>query len=964
LENLVEDLKELNDSWGTRLKGYDYLGEFALPFDEYKYYFSLYRTNGIIENGSSSLPKFIYENLLVILSINCAYFEYDERGFWVHFLKRLGLEDRPTSIQKKIGDQIENYLLSKGFIEKTKEGPLKYVGPILEQTGITRKHLPNFVDFLRSGVENYGWQGLITIPYFIYEGLLPRYGVSIYLLGFLKDSTGFEFFKSVARSIDQSKKEPDQLKFLKKLKGYHPSFWEELFKYLKKEELTKVIKKKKDKIPLPQFVYQPHRNNRIAIIFDPDHIKFNRFKLFDNTVTRPSLEVFEENEFKETYEIHIQDGSYNWYKTKLKGWLPGKNPFAFFDPDSGELLNEQQNLSLDELYLVVSVDFLEKLSLEEKACFEKLIIREYGWLTTPLGLKGFLIKIDLTSNLKFLGIQSKRIDKKLMVWDNPNTLDGAVDFCDVFVESIPEIIIFQPELFIKNHLRLYINTGKGKRPIEILKDNNRVKLPFDVPVKGEVIAEPLGRQRFFDKSRNKVLKFCCIPSCQIKWPDYLLSHDEQPIVETNASNELSFSLPGERQSLEGQRIKWTFSKNQDVIEGSISVENFQIPIAKCLYRPALLNDKMTLIESISRKDFIEGDRFFLKGYPETRAQIFIKSANRTRLLADLGKFDKAGKIIFTGDAVKDALRNFNSPVGRIGVDFKGRMILSGTIIHDTNEIKRCVSELDQMSMDWVNEFPPNTKRALLTVLGAIEGNLKSASIDVCDNLPGGIENWGKEILFFSSVFEKTKLEYSTPVFDKTWEKIKDTICLLEQFVQLKDTTKQLKHSHDYYLQEIEKISWRPPIKKWETKLDQLIANVKAVSNIFDLVLEWKNEVLTSPNVMLQYKSKIAKIDHGKQLTDAWKKYRKRRFQQSFKQCRRVYQNGTPPVSDLAKILENLILYKSGRSELIKKDHKPCHHQLLPIVKKSILLRDKENEKSITEDYSTYLPLLDEDYELL
>lgn len=552
-----------------------------------------------------------------------------------------------------------------------------------------------------------------------------------------------------------------------------------------------------------------------------------------------------------------------------------------------------------------------------------------------------------------------------MDWDNLETLEGVVDFCDVFVDSIPELIVYHPELFNKGHLKLYIDAGKGKRSLEIPDAGNRVKFPYDSPVKGSVFVEPLGRQRAFKKYRNKKLKFCYIPSCKIKWPNYLLSYNEKTSVKIDAANELSFTFSGDCKFIGNTgRNEWEFPPDHNVIEGYINTDSFQVPIAKCLYRAGLLNEKMSLVESIGIEDFIDGNRFFLTGYPGTRAKIYIEVNNTNKILADLGSFDKAGKKHFRSEAIKDALRNFNYPTGRIGVSFNDRIILTGTIIYNVNEMKRCLSQEDQISYGWVDDFPSKTRQALIMVKNAIEGNLISVSLDECKHLPVGIETWGEEILFCASVFGKVRLENCKPSFINKWKNLKSTIRLLEQSDQLKNSFTEVQNIQNDALKEIDKISWRPPIEKWKIKFERLLANFKADSNIFDLLLEWKYEVLKSPSVMVQYESKIAQINHGKKLTNAWKKYRRGRVKNSFDQCRRIYNESDPPVSDLAKILENLLLYKSDRSELIKENNKSCHYQLVPIVEKSISLRNRKNDNFNTNSYSKYLPLLDEDNELL
>ena len=92
---MLKDIKELESGWASKLVDCQYVGELALTKDEYEYYSSIFSDKCIVlENDSYLLYRLPYKTVLVVLAVNCAYFEYDDDGFWVHFLSRIGLADR------------------------------------------------------------------------------------------------------------------------------------------------------------------------------------------------------------------------------------------------------------------------------------------------------------------------------------------------------------------------------------------------------------------------------------------------------------------------------------------------------------------------------------------------------------------------------------------------------------------------------------------------------------------------------------------------------------------------------------------------------------------------------------------------------------------------------------------------------------------------------------------------------
>ena len=89
------------------------------------------------------------ENILLIYSVSVAYHYYDEIGYWPHFFEICGLE-RTAKYGVQVGHAIESTLVDKGYLEYKREGPFRYVGAILEQTGITKRSIPKYVSIIKN----------------------------------------------------------------------------------------------------------------------------------------------------------------------------------------------------------------------------------------------------------------------------------------------------------------------------------------------------------------------------------------------------------------------------------------------------------------------------------------------------------------------------------------------------------------------------------------------------------------------------------------------------------------------------------------------------------------------------------------------------------------------------------------------------------------------------------------------
>lgn len=214
------DMFKVEDSYSEKLKNCYFVGDLILTRNE------------IMQVSSYIKPFVLNRSLIKIRSIflvyvtNIAYFFYDERGFWKHLCTNLKVnyDDIDTGY---VGSIIEKTLIDYDLISQTRYGPFRYVGTILEQTGITERHIPSFVNIVRSAIKTYN----ISNSYENYKRFIESTHCTKYLRDYLLDKAGWAFTIQVIKIINYVEKNLMKTHEIPNLKGFHPSFWKELFNH-------------------------------------------------------------------------------------------------------------------------------------------------------------------------------------------------------------------------------------------------------------------------------------------------------------------------------------------------------------------------------------------------------------------------------------------------------------------------------------------------------------------------------------------------------------------------------------------------------------------------------------------------------------------------------------------------------------------------------------------------------------
>lgn len=218
----IRYILELEKNYSKKLQECYFVGEIVLTESELKDVGDYLREFVINE----SLNR--VRNTLLVFSTNIAYFYYDEQGFWKHFCEALNIDycDINTSY---VGQMIEETLLEYDLISMTRRGPFRYVGAILEQTGITKRSIPVFSDIIKLAINNYRISNTITKSYEKYKLFIENVYCSKYLKDYLLDKSGWEFTIQVIKIIYYLEERLLKLDEIPEIKGFHPSFWVDFF---------------------------------------------------------------------------------------------------------------------------------------------------------------------------------------------------------------------------------------------------------------------------------------------------------------------------------------------------------------------------------------------------------------------------------------------------------------------------------------------------------------------------------------------------------------------------------------------------------------------------------------------------------------------------------------------------------------------------------------------------------------
>ena len=221
----MADFDEAVSDWGRVAPQLNFLGEIALSKSETDHHLKTLRSR-----LETHYYYATYTVPITVLAINCAYYYYDDNGFWKHFCTHLHIANNwPT--QSNFGNIIERYLqklAGNRFDERS--GPFRYVGRILEQCGVSQHYMKKFVDFIKFIKGHSSWDAVSKLSHDEYNKCIPD-GLPKFLHKFLKDISGWYFVIAVANNMSQYERKLIDDAMLCTLSGYRPEFWIDFLKF-------------------------------------------------------------------------------------------------------------------------------------------------------------------------------------------------------------------------------------------------------------------------------------------------------------------------------------------------------------------------------------------------------------------------------------------------------------------------------------------------------------------------------------------------------------------------------------------------------------------------------------------------------------------------------------------------------------------------------------------------------------
>lgn len=950
------DLKQKASEWQELLKSCEFIGEISLSQKELK------NLSSSFWKSHTDLSKEELYAILPVIAVNCAYYYYDDEGFWTHFCKILNVPN-VGSFQQYLGNKIEQSLLAQSFIKKAGESAWRYVGPILEQCGITRRYIEKFGTIINDGAVRYGWEGLWTIDYRSYKALIEIHTVSTYLKKFLFDHSGYTFFKAVARNIAQYQRRDLELVDLQHITGYRPGFWNDLIRTLSAEKIHPQQKSRKS-IPMPKLFFDPDYLC-IFIQFDRDYVNKGYYKLNEDQVNDPKKILTDIYDFSDRYYLEIKNEDGTWNPVEVKGWTPNISPFAFFEQNKG-YISEVSRISPGTYYLLLPIDLSEDIP-------EGIIISNLGIVSLPFDefYKAFQVSISNIADLNFLKIELSMDNNNFLSWDNPkNRFVEARDVSEVFCGELPAIKIKQANLFRSNQIALFVDFGEGRNRIPIKDEKEEVILPFNVkkPSKGMFWVEPISRSsRFSDKDIIDCLSFCVIPYCSINWPSHLLSSEETIEIsfsgDDNVEIELEKCIP-----LDTKKRVWRIPPEVKIVEGILRSDTIPLTLVHHLHRASIFSSPR-----IEKSKFSERFSSIAEGLPDMDFQI-VMLAEKKYNLGNLGKFDKFGRKEFSSFDIRDSIMNITEPTGRFMLVDGDRLVPTNTYFYDPQRIKeKLLTNTEDSLLHWIAFSDEEMQKSLLDLSRIIAGTIQTIDIGILDDITNGLREWVVELIACSFVFDK--IEGNCNCSDIQLQLTEEIKTGLDWYLRAQAVydTKNLdaaENKSEDLLEEIKAIEWRPCIIRWKDQFEKIRDRLQSEHELTPLIEEWAKEVKDSPH---QYASKLSFLPFGTDLTLSWHFYYMGDYPKAYKKAKKIIDHAKGLTYDLAVIVAQLCLLKTGRFEqmdkiIIHNCHRKLNGHMSTLVWAAKILTNPKAHTAMTSLINSLdcslLPLRNEDMPLL
>ena len=893
-----------------------YVGEIELGFDEFV---CISRILG--QHLKSGWPP-LYPIVLVVIAVKCAYYDYDDDGFWVHLFSRLDLPNNQMN-QGRIGYLIEAKLSELGRLSRERVGAFRYVGAILEQAGVAQRYIARYAEFLRAGVNQYGWDGLRALSYRSYQEI-PLINAPWYLISFLHDQAGWELTRDTAHAMSQYYRGVVNEQELRARRGYQPGFWDTLISQLQlRDEPPRRVERAEP--PLPKLVFDPDFGE-IVLAFDREWVRQGAYRRNGQPVGNSRLPLNSADDFSGSITIQIRSQTGVWLTTEIPGWNPSTSRFALFSLNKG-YINQLDGLSPGSYFFLAPGDVTVP---------EYLIEIDLGWVFSEVfgQYTAWQIRLARIEQLEFLGYDPPDDigSKSFLSWDiceRRQPLDGASDFSDVFTGSLPRLRVNQGQLFRDNRAALFIENEAGTRRerVGFTEDDVLLNIPVEPPSKGQIWVEPIARMRqsagrgVLDK-----LSYVLLPECSVKWPVELLAEDERAKARLKGDPRVTLELDG-CEALDDDARQWQIPAEKNVVEGRLSISNISVRVAKRLFRATLHSEDQENELLISAEELQGDGELVATGIPGKQGRLYLRTPDETNQgLGDIGRFNIRGEIVFSPAVIRDAIMALEIPCGLFAVKAGGLPVHTKTRFIDPGLIKEVLLSGDAIRA-WAGILDKALFDALTMASSVIRGQATSVDWGLTEVLPGSLKGWARDLLLCGAVFDGLDLG-NRP--ENLFDEVEDSPLgsTLKWYIDAKRTIEgqENNRSAEDIINSFSRLS-QLSVQRWQDKIKKVFDSLNNELKLTPWIREWAKSV-KGPHLVI-YPDPISEKPGGTDLTNAWRAYR-HGYPNAYNLASRLLSEQVgSPVSDLAWLVLALVLFNNDRKKRIPNPPNQRHLRLEP-----------------------------------
>lgn len=826
----------------------------------------------------------VRQDLILILAVNCAYHFYDDEGFWKHFFDLLCMPNI-ISNRELYGSIIETRLKKRGLLKRARKGPFRYVGSILEQCAVSKKHIPSFAGAVKELRNRYGWEGVCSIDYQQYLYFVRDLYCSKYLKNFLTDPEGWDFTKQIARLCRIYESGTLTRNDLEQLHGFQPDFWMEFLEVLEESPTNDV------RTDCP-FFYKPY------LFFNPDKLTVGLNSISSVIIDYPATDVWR-SPITWLDQIHLFSWLYSGRYTtndgkvtkwEIKGWIPDGSS-ALFDVN-WRYVHKDHMIAPGTYYLIAS-----SLNRTECNLAEKL-----GTVNLPIEAKyeAFLITVNDDTIIPGYITANKTSKNITLTWEDEAIFrfPCSVNSYPVFTDRIPGIRVSDFSLISENIVGLLYDCGNGPQMIRTIQQLEAFyhTVRQNAPVRGKIWLEALSRNRYLPLDDNMPeLNFALVPKCELIMEPELASSYEKPVLTFNTDVNCEICLD-ECIQMDNTSSKWSVLCMGNQINGKISFENIDVFLEIPVYRTRLYYKSGQFIDYICPEDIGCENRIIATGMPGQTCTIGIWGGKH---VIQAGKFDEKGQCIFSAKLIKSLLDNYSATISEISIIYERYSYRTGAVYIDVNQIKKA-----NINGEWTIEssFSSAAVELLKSCSSLCRSPVKQVQIERIPELPECISDWIYTVFSCASVFDSTEFY----VDEELW----DPLSMLgdSELRKTLSSCLQYKNGSDPPNNALN-ISCIPKVDRWLNRMKEF-TTWHSVDERLKMFKEWAVEVAEKNP---PYRNAISLLNGGQFLSSAWRSYLQGDIG-TVPGLLNTVNSESEIINDLKRILESIVMLRFARFE--------------------------------------------------